>query len=452
MIVSAWMSVIMGMAAGNISVPVFGAAVGQPEQVEDNMEPGDSEETEEEITEEAEEEVDEQEDEQEDEIEKVKLAKPVLCAASNPDGKIKITWKKVDGAAEYVLFRSTEKDSGFRKIYRTRTERSYIDEKRSNGKSYYYRMTVLSKGRTGRAKSKTVAGRSLNKVELSEISNLSGSRKLVLHWNPVKGAAGYQIQRKNTAGQYKIIANVKGTKNSFTDKERNGGKTYTYRVCAIDAHGGRGNYSEPLAKMAIDNNQKMIALTYDDGPSEYTPIVLDALEKYGAHATFFVVGNRVNQYGDSLRREKLLGCEIGNHTYAHNNLKNLGVMQILSVISETNQAVKMQNGVDIHIMRPPGGGYNATVCNAVGMPIILWSVDTLDWRTRNTAATIQCVKEKANDGAIVLMHDLHQPTANAADAVIGYLQQAGYQMVTVSEMAAYRGGMIPGKVYSQFKK
>ena len=393
------------------------------------------------------------ENEDADKKNEVKLDKPVLYAFSKPGHKIKLKWGKSKNAAEYMLYRSIEKNSGFHRIYKTKTNtRYYLDEGRIDGKTYYYKLTAFSKGRTKRADSKIVKGCSLKKAELTQISNLSGSQKLILHWKSVKGAAGYQIQRRNQAGQYKDVASVKGKKLSYTDRNRSGGKIYSYRVCAEDANGGHGNYSAASSQMAIDKNKKMIALTYDDGPSDYTPVVLNALEKYGAHATFFVVGNRVNNYGSSIRREVALGCEIGNHTYGHNSLGSLGASQVQSVLAATNRTVKKQAGVDIHIMRPPGGGYNSITCAAAGMPLILWSVDTLDWKTRNTAATIQCVQQNARDGAVVLMHDLHQPTANAADAIISYLKSAGYQMLTVSEMAAYRGGLAAGVVYTQFGK
>lgn len=389
---------------------------------------------------------------QEEKPDQIKLGRPVLRAASRPDGKIKISWDKTEGAAEYVLFRSTKKDGGFQKIYQTQKVRHYIDEKRVLGQSYYYRLSAYTKKRTKRSDSKIRKGCSLENTQLVSVSNLSGSKKLELRWKRVRGASFYQIQRKEKNGKYTIMATVKGKQRSFTDKGREGGKIYTYKVRATDADGGWGSWSNASGQMAIDADRKMIALTYDDGPSLYTPVVLDALEKYEAHATFFVVGNRVSQFSGSIRREAELGCEIGNHTYGHNNLGSLPSAQIQQALSQTNSLVKKLSGTDIHVMRPPGGSYNAAVCAAAGMPVIMWSIDTLDWKTRNTAQTIQCVGTKAYDGAVVLMHDLHKPTADAADAVINNLRSAGYQMVTISELAHYRGGMLAGKVYSQFQK
>lgn len=380
------------------------------------------------------------------------LEAPVLHTSSRPNGKIKIKWNQTNGANEYVLYRSTEKNSGYHKIFKTQNTYIYMDQQRTAGQIYYYKLSAYTKGHTKRADSKITKGRSLDKVTLNEISNLSGTRKLTLQWKRVKGASGYQIQRKNKAGEYQTIATVNGEKTRFTDKKLIGGKIYTYKVRAVDVDGGRGNLSSSSSQMAIDANRKMIALTYDDGPCSHTPAVLDALEKYGAHATFFVVGSSVNRYADIIRREAALGCEIGNHTYSHKNLKNLSAAQVRSAILDTNRVVKQQCGLDIHVMRPPGGNYNSAVCAEVGMPLIMWSVATQDWKTRSSSATIQCVKQNAFDGAVVIMHDLHKSTADAADTVIGYLKSAGYQMVTVSELAAYRGGMKAGQVYSQFRK
>ena len=382
------------------------------------------------------------------------LDKPEVTTVSKPNGVIKIKWSKVSTAVKYVLYRSEKKDGKYSKLCTQNSKTlSYLDKTCTVGKVYYYKVFAYAENTEVNSVSKIKSGRSLKQVEITAISNVTGSRKLVLFWNPVKGADSYKILRQNrTTGEFQEIATVKGSKASYTDKKRTGGVTYTYKVCALDGKGGRGSYSKKMSQMAIDKKKKMIALTYDDGPSIYTPVVLDALEKYEAHATFFVLGNRADSYQDYLRQEVELGCEIGNHTYGHEMLRNRNTSQIQSVLSKTNSAVKKQTGVDIHIMRPPGGSYNSTVCDAADMPVILWSIDTLDWKTRDTSATIQCVKNKAYDGAIVLMHDIHKPTVNAADDIMSYLKQKGYQMVTVSEMAAYRGGMKDGKTYSQFRK
>lgn len=201
----------------------------------------------------------------------------------------------------------------------------------------------------------------------------------------------------------------------------------------------------------IDTSRPMVALTYDDGPSQYTPEILDVLRQYSSVATFFVVGQRVPGYADIVRNAYEMGCEIGNHTYSHQTLTKVGVPQIQSQIGATNSAVQNVTGTAPVIMRPPGGGQNETVRSAVGMPLILWSIDTLDWKTKNAASTQAAVLGKVRDGDIVLMHDLYSQTAAASRVIIPELLTRGYQLVTVSELSDCRGAMAGGGVYSAFR-
>ena len=202
----------------------------------------------------------------------------------------------------------------------------------------------------------------------------------------------------------------------------------------------------------IDKKKKMVALTYDDGPSANTPKILDTLEKYDAVATFFVVGNRVSTYANTVKRAYGMGCEIGNHTYEHKILTRADAAGIREQVSKTNAAVKNITGTDPIVMRPPGGCVNDTVKSQTGMPMILWSIDTLDWRTRNAASTKTAVLDHVKDGDIVLMHDLYEATANASTTIIPTLVERGYQLVTVSELAECRGGMKDGCLYYSFRK
>lgn len=207
--------------------------------------------------------------------------------------------------------------------------------------------------------------------------------------------------------------------------------------------------AEPRRK--IDTSRPMVALTYDDGPSQYTPEILSVLRQYNSVATFFVVGNRVSSYSDTVRSAYQMGCEIGNHTYSHQVLTKVGVSTIQSQIGATNSAVQNVTGVSPVVMRPPGGGQNDTVRSAVSMPLIMWSIDTLDWKTKNAASTQNAVLGKVRDGDIVLMHDLYSQTAAASRIIIPELVRRGYQLVTVSELSDCRGAMAKGCVYSAFR-
>lgn len=246
-----------------------------------------------------------------------------------------------------------------------------------------------------------------------------------------------------TAANGRVIKQLPGKTMAYTLQK---GKVTSCRV--RDSHYMRYYNAKGALTRKINLNKKMVALTYDDGPSQYTPIVLDALEKYNSRATFFVVGDRVASYASAVNRTHQLGCEIGNHTYSHSILTSIGAPAIQSQIAMTNQAVKNVTGTAPTVMRPPGGGYNSVVQSAVGMPVILWSIDTLDWKTRSAPATQAAVLGSVRDGDVVLMHDLHGPTAEASKTIIPELVRRGYQLVTVSELADCRGAMTNGGIYS----
>ena len=197
----------------------------------------------------------------------------------------------------------------------------------------------------------------------------------------------------------------------------------------------------------IDPNKPMIALTFDDGPAVGTTRILDALEANGQAATFFVVGSNARIYQETIARADELGCEIGNHTYNHPNLTRCTVSEIQSEINSTNDYIRSATGHNATVMRPPYGANNETVRQTVGLPLILWSIDTRDWETRNTQSTINNVLNNVRDGDIILMHDIHASTVDAAVYLIPELVSRGYQLVTVSELAEYRGGLTAGTNY-----
>lgn len=202
----------------------------------------------------------------------------------------------------------------------------------------------------------------------------------------------------------------------------------------------------------IDPDRPMVALTFDDGPSVYTPRILNCLEQYGQAATFFVLGINAARYEDHMKRAYDMGCEIGNHSYDHPNLTSLSWGDIENQMNQTNQYIFAATGANATVSRTPGGSYNSTVCSVINTPVIMWSIDTLDWKTRDTQSTVNAVLNHVQDGDIVLMHDIHSPTIAAAEIIIPALVERGYQLVTVSELAKYRGdGMQNGQVYFYFR-
>ena len=240
---------------------------------------------------------------------------------------------------------------------------------------------------------------------------------------------------------------INGKKYYFSPKNGKmvtGKKTISHYLCYFNEKG--------VLTRKIDKNKKMVALTYDDGPSIYTPRVLKTLKENNSVATFFVVGNRVPTYSDTVKKAHDMGCEIGNHTYEHKNLTRVSEAEVKRQITKTNRNVKKVTGQAPVIVRPTGGATNANVKQWVGMPSIIWSIDTLDWKTRNADSTKKAVLDHVKDGDIVLMHDLYSATASASETIIPELVKRGYQLVTVSELAECRGGMKETGAYYSFRK
>lgn len=204
----------------------------------------------------------------------------------------------------------------------------------------------------------------------------------------------------------------------------------------------------------VDPSKPMVALTFDDGPSNATTRILNCLEQNGGRATFFMVGDRIGQYSGTVQRMVENGNEAASHTWSHTSLTKVSYSDMAASEDRVNSTLQSVAGVTAKIMRPPGGALNDTAkANLAkkGLPAVLWSIDTLDWKTKNPQSTIDSVLNNVKDGDIILMHDLYSQTADAAEVIIPELVKRGYQLVTVSEMASVRGGMEAGKSYSKFR-
>ena len=199
-------------------------------------------------------------------------------------------------------------------------------------------------------------------------------------------------------------------------------------------------------------DKPMIALTYDDGPNpKVGNRIMDVMAANNGRATFFLVGNRVPTYTSEVQRMAAEGHEIANHSYSHKYLNKYGADVIRDEVAKCNAAVQAACGVTPSVMRLPGGNKNSTVLSNVNMPIVLWNIDTRDWDHKNAQKTINEVMSKVKDGDVILMHELYNATADASDYLIPTLSSQGYQLVTVSELAKYKGvALQPGKVYYSF--
>lgn len=206
------------------------------------------------------------------------------------------------------------------------------------------------------------------------------------------------------------------------------------------------------SRNALDKDRPVLALTFDDGPTVTTGKILDLLEEHGGRATFFMVGNSVQNRSEIVQRMVAQGSEVANHTWDHKPLNKLDPQAIRQQLQSTSDVIYEVCGVRPVLMRPPYGAFNdqvKTVASEMEVAIINWSVDTLDWKTRDAAATYNSIINEAQNGSIILCHDLHRETGEAMVTVIPELIARGYQLVTVSELLNTAGaGAIPGTVYT----
>ena len=188
----------------------------------------------------------------------------------------------------------------------------------------------------------------------------------------------------------------------------------------------------------IDPNKKMIAITFDDGPSKYTKDILKILSKYNASATFFVLGNKVEVYDETAREIIKQGSEIGNHSYNHKWLIKLKSEEFIDQVNQTQTIVKRITGYTPRVLRPTYGSVNNTIRKNTNLDIVLWNIDTLDWKIKDPKRIASRVVGKVDDGDIVLMHDTHKQTLEALKIILPKLKEEGYQFVTVSELKEAR--------------
>ena len=199
----------------------------------------------------------------------------------------------------------------------------------------------------------------------------------------------------------------------------------------------------------IDPNKAMVALTYDDGP--HRPTSLPVAEYFNANnsaITFFWLGERIELNKDLVKEISQLGHEIANHSYNHPNFNTISDDALKYQTDTMNEQIKEITKQDSVLIRAPYGASNDTVRSKINSPLIMWSIDTEDWRTRDEASNIQSVRNTIFDGAIILMHDLYEPSVNAGMKLLDEYKDE-YQFVTVSELYQYKGVKLEnGQMYN----
>ena len=198
----------------------------------------------------------------------------------------------------------------------------------------------------------------------------------------------------------------------------------------------------------LDPEKPMVALTFDDGPYDrVTNRIVKVLAKHDSRATFFVVGNRVERYADTMKNAYNKGNQIATHTFDHGDLSKMKKKQIRRELKRAFRVMKKINGENPTMLRPPYGNVNDKMRQTIRIPMIYWNVDTEDWASRNKDKILGRCKS-IKDGDIVLMHDLYPSTAAAVEKLVPKLRKKGFQLVTVEELFYYKGiDAKGGKVY-----
>lgn len=205
-----------------------------------------------------------------------------------------------------------------------------------------------------------------------------------------------------------------------------------------------------LPVSASADGDKLIALTFDDGPSSSnTTRLLDGLKARGAHCTFFLVGQMAERSPGLVKRAWQEGHEIASHTYDHPAMTTKTDAQIRQELQKTDAILDKAIGQDFgYMLRPPYGDYNQRVLKAANTPCFFWSMDTYDWKSQNADSVYREFIKQARDGSIALLHDTHSTSVTAALRAIDTLQAQGYKFVTLSEMFMRRGiSLENGKIY-----
>ena len=214
------------------------------------------------------------------------------------------------------------------------------------------------------------------------------------------------------------------------------------------------NIEVDFTDRGIDPTKPMVALTFDDGPNPIsTTQILDTLEKYHVVATFFDLGKLVSCYPEVVKREEALGCEVGSHSYEHKNLIKISEEELKEDVRKSEEAFMNALGHKPNLYRPPYGNISITVKETLDYPLIIWNVDSLDWKLRNKDKILAQIRKTENlDGCIILMHSIYTSTADTVEELVPELLEKGYQFVTVPELAHYKQGwqLRTREVYGRF--
>lgn len=398
---------------------------------------------------------------------------------ANSSDSVTIKWKKVKNAEGYKIYlknNETEEYELFKEI-EGEDSLSYEFDELGGGTVYDIEVTAFKHFNKKLYESEKAQSLTIYTLPAKPKQTASSPKEGILSvkWKEIKNAAGYEVDySKDKNFDDKSTENIEDGKTlSFKLSDLKPKDVYYTRVRAYMEFDGSKVYGEWsdtadttikekfVMGADIDPKKPIVALSFDDGPgfpydgkASTTSQILDVLEEYGARATFFMCGSRVDKSNvECLKREIELGCELGNHTYDH---QNYGKKVKPGDISKCSERIKERCGKAPTIFRCPGGMMSSVIkdeCKKEGMPIAYWSVDTEDWKSKDPDKICDVVNKQIYDGAIILMHDIYPTTVEAVKKVVPKLIEDGYQIVGVSEMLAVKNGEMPtaGEQYVDYK-
>ena len=264
---------------------------------------------------------------------------------------------------------------------------------------------------------------------------------LILYWDEYEIAAG-------AAGTIRLALPIEKIQHLVSDKK--------HELLHLDftVRDEEPDVIKVPERNPLDPDGKYIALTFDDGPHKtVTDRVLNTLKEYDAKATFFMLGNQVDYYPSLVQRVAEEGHEIGNHSNTHPDLTKVDANRVQKEFETTNQRIHDVIGRYPTVFRPPYGSYNnnsITQATNLNLPIIMWSVDSLDWKTKNATSISHEILSTTTNGSIILMHDIHDATADALPSVLRNLKEQGYSFVTVSQLLEWSGDTGIGPHYGNY--
>lgn len=194
--------------------------------------------------------------------------------------------------------------------------------------------------------------------------------------------------------------------------------------------------TESAASQVDCSLKHCVALTFDDGPDQFTQNLLDTLKPTNTPATFFLIGSKVQNFPSMVKRMEAEGHQVGSHTWDHADITTLSGLELKQQLERTDEAIKEVTGHSPSVFRPPLGHHDESHNEQVPYPVILWDTHSHDGRLKDSQKIIDAIMDTVHPGSIVLMHDTRNTTVQAVPELVSQLKAQGYTLVTIDQLFA----------------